>query len=65
MKNPRMKKPISTLAERLKAIRRRPLTDDQVKDLNRIFDEMEKNKKSGQDVNNSGRKSARGAEVEM
>jgi len=65
MKNPRMKKPISTLAERLKAIRRRPLTDDQIKDLNRIFDEMEKNKKSDQDVNNTGRKSAHGPEAEL
>lgn len=44
MKNPKVKKPVKTLAERLKAIRRRPLSPSDVNELNRVFDEIEKEK---------------------
>jgi len=40
MKNPRAKKPFKTLAGRLKAIRRRPLSQSDVDDLNRTFDKI-------------------------
>ena len=40
MKNPRAKKSFKTLADRLKAIRRRPLSQSDVDDLNRTFEEI-------------------------
>lgn len=42
MKNTRAKKPFATLAARLKAIRSRPLTQEQTDRLNKVFEEMEK-----------------------
>lgn len=41
MKNPKVKKPFATLAERQKAIRRRPLTEEQINKLNRIFEQVD------------------------
>lgn len=41
MKNPRVKKPIATLAERQKAISRRPLSEEQINKLNRIFERID------------------------
>ena len=43
MKNPLAKKPFSTLAKDLKEIRKRKLTDKEVNELNRVFDEIENN----------------------
>ena len=65
MKNPRMKKPISTLAERLKAIRRRPLTSDQIDRLNRVFDEMERNDRAASGAKKTERKIAKEVEAEQ
>jgi hypothetical protein len=44
MKNLGTKKSFKTLADRLKDIRRRPLSQSDVDDLNRTFDEIEKDK---------------------
>jgi hypothetical protein len=64
MKNPRAKQPFATLAARLKEIRRRPLTAEQVERLNRVFDEMEKNQKPAQEEKQPGKKIARSPEAE-
>lgn len=41
MNNHRVKKPIGTLAKRLKNLRNRTLTQDEVNRLNKVFNEME------------------------
>jgi hypothetical protein len=41
MGTPKPRKPFSTLANDLKLIRRRPITDEQIAQLNQIFDEIE------------------------
>ena len=56
MKNPRVKKPVSTLAQRLRAVDRRPLTEAEVSKLNRVFEEMDKTKKPEPEVAEPTRK---------
>ena len=64
MKNPRAKKPFATLAARLKAIRRRPLTQEQLDRLNGVFGEMEKGNKPEPQVQEPRKKIARPPEAE-
>ena len=66
MPNPRVKKPVSTLAQRLRAIHRRPLTEAEVNKLNRVFEELEKNKKPEPEVSEPNKKKiARSPEAEV
>jgi hypothetical protein len=64
MKNPRAKKPFATLAKDLREIRRRPLTQEQINNLNRIFIEIEKKQKSDISEEEPKKKIARSPEVE-
>ena len=42
MKSPKIKKSIASLAERQNAIRRRPLTEEKINKLNRIFEKVDR-----------------------
>ncbi len=64
MRNPRAKKPFSTLAQRLKEIRKQPLTETQIEKLNKVFDEMGKNKKAEPEVQEPKKRIARSPEAE-
>ena len=64
MTNPRAKKPFATLAKDLQEIRKLPLSNEQVNELNRVFDEIEKSQKPGLADPNSEKKSARPPEAE-
>lgn len=65
MSNPRVKKPIGTLAERLKELRRRPLTQDEVNRLNEVFDKMEGGKKHEPEIKTPEKKIAHPPEAEL
>lgn len=64
MKNPRVKKPIATLAQRLKAIHKRPLSQQQIDRLNQVFDEMERTKNSEPEIKSPKKKIAHEPEAE-
>ncbi|MGK5086532.1 hypothetical protein WDW86_03145 [Bdellovibrionota bacterium FG-2] len=63
MKNPRVKLPIATLAERQRAISRRPLTDEQINKLNRIFELIDQEQDAEEDKRR--KKTARSPEAEV
>lgn len=63
MKNLKVKKPIATLAERQNAIRRRPITDEQINKLNRIFERIDQEQQTEEEK--SRKKIARPPEAEV
>ncbi len=56
MLNPRVKKPAKTLGARIKALRQRPTKQEDIDRLNKVFDEIEKNKQSEEPSNQSEKK---------
>jgi acyl-[acyl carrier protein]--UDP-N-acetylglucosamine O-acyltransferase len=65
MRNPRAKKTFAEMAKNMKELRRRPLSEEQINDLNQTFREIEQQKKSEDGKTVPKKKIARAPEAEI